>query len=458
MGLGLVGGGVDVVKWLAKQGAKITVTDLKNKEQLAFSLKKLSGLKIKYALGKHHPRDFQSADLIIKNPAVSWNSSYLKIARQKQVPIVTDISLFFRLYPGQIIGVTGTKGKSTTTSLIYQIFKQAGQKVKIAGNIGRSPLKHLSKISGISGGLSSVIILELSSFQLENLKVSPSVAVLTNIFPDHLNRHRNLREYIKAKEIIFKYQQPGDTAILNYDNRITRQLGKKVKANCFYFSKKYFSQERGVFLKNRQIYFRNDEEVKKISSLSKIKISGEHNLENVLAAVTAACVSGIKPKVIQQVLVNFSGLANRLELIRTIQGVKYYNDTAATIPQAVMAAIKTLSEQSNARRDKPLIIICGGTDKNLQFKEMAEQIKKYCRAVILLPGTASQKLKLQIGNSKFKRIGFEADSMKIAVDRAKKLARRGDVVLLSPGCASFGLFKNEFDRGKKFIKAVKTYA
>ncbi|MDD5625729.1 MAG: UDP-N-acetylmuramoyl-L-alanine--D-glutamate ligase [Patescibacteria group bacterium] len=443
MGLGIIGGGLETVKWLLKQGAKITITDLRTKKELKPSLEKLKIFSIKYILGKHRPQDFKSADLIIKNPAVRNSSPFLKIAQENNVLITTDINLFFEQYPGQIIGITGTKGKSTTATLIYQILKKSGQKVNLGGNIGFSPLKFLNNKTKKD----SKMVLELSSFHLENLQKGPEIAVITNLFPDHLDRYKTFNEYIEAKKIILKSQTENGIAILNYDNKRSRQLSSFCQGKIFWFSKKPFSKKDGIFLKNKEIYFRQNNQLEKICSVAKIKILGEHNLENILAAVCVACILKIKSKIIQNFLNDFSGIANRLELVRIFKGVRYYNDTAATMPEAAISALKSFN--------RPVVLICGGADKNLKFQEFAQYIKKYGRVVILLPGTATSRLKSQILSvSRGKKI-FEIKNMKEAITMAEKMAKNDDIVLLSPGCASFGLFKNEFDRGGKFKKFVK---
>lgn len=456
MGLGLIGGGTGVVKWLVGQGAKVIVTDLRTKKELAPSLKKLKGLPVKYILGKHRINDFKTAELIIKNPGVPNDSPYLQIARKNRVPIETDMGLFFKLWDGEIIGVTGTKGKSTTASLIYQILKSARLPVKIGGNIGQTPLQYLNvkmlKCSNV------IMILELSSFQLENLKISPDIAVITNIYPDHLNRYKSMREYISAKTRIFKFQNPADFVILNYDNPILKNIAPKIRSQIIWFSQKTIPPIRAnsrlvIFTKKNEIFLKSKQQKQKICSLKNIKLSGQHNLENILAATTVARLYKIKPKIIQKVLQNFKGIANRLELIRTINGVKYYNDTAATTPEAAIAALKTLSSIKN--QASRIILIAGGFDKKLKFHQLAPLIKKNCKAVILLPGAATKNLKLQIVNHKFKEPLVETENMREAVQRAKSIAKKNDIVLLSPACASFGLFKNEFDRGRQFVKAVK---
>ncbi len=427
MGLGLHGGGVGVVKFLAQQGAKILVTDLKTKKELKASLNKLAYLKnsgqVKYILGKHRTGDFKNADLIIKNPGVPKDSKYLKIARKNKIPIETDIGLFFELCPSKkIIGVTGTKGKSTTATLIADLLKTK-YKVVLAGNIRTSVLEELPKIHK-----NTIVVLELSSWQLEDLrfhKISPHIAVVTNIMQDHLNRYQKMQDYIEAKKLIFKFQKSNDYLILNHDDKIVKKFAKKAKAKVIYYSKK---QTRKY--------------------LNYTKIAGKHNLSNLSAAITVAKLCKISIFSIKKVLKKFRGMKGRLELVKEMNGVKYYNDTTATTPEATIAALKSLPKNK-------IILIAGGADKNLDFKNLAKKIIDRVKLLILLPGTATEKIEkeIKIQNTKYKI--QEAKNMKDAVKKAKKTATKNNFVLLSPGCASFGLFKHEFDRGKQFVRCIK---
>lgn len=419
MGLGLHGGGVGVAKFFCSQEAEVLVTDLKAKKELKESIDKLKGLPIRYVLGKHRKEDFIEADLIIKNPDVSPNSLFLKIAKQNNVPVETDISLFFDLSKAFIIGITGTKGKSTTATLIYQFLKSKYPNTVLAGNIGVSPLELLSKIKK-----NTKVILELSSFELEDLKKSPQIAVFTNILKDHLNRYKSMADYIKAKESIFKYQGHEDMLVLNYDDPVVRK---------FYASSK--------------TYFFSKEKIKKKYDVKEFKLYGEHNLSNISAAVLVAELLKIPKENIDRIIKSFKGVAFRQEFIKEINNVKYINDTAATMPKAVVEALKAISQRFP---DSSIILIAGGQDKNLDYKEMAREIKKKVSKLILLPGTGSTKLKKELKGVKISPV----ESMKQAVKKASVLAEKGDIVLLSPGAASFNLFKNEFDRGEQFNKAL----
>lgn len=420
MGLGLHGGGVGVAKFLAKRGAQVLVTDLKTKEELRESLNKLKKYtKIKYILGRHRIGDFKNADLIIKNPGVPKESKYLQIARKNNVPIETDVGLFFEYCPSEkIIGVTGTKGKSTVATLIANLLATKYQ-VVLAGNIRTSVLEELPKINK-----NAVIILELSSWQLEDLKdhkKSPWIAVITNIMQDHLNRYRGIKDYIEAKKLILKFQKADDFLILNKDDAIVRNFAKNARGRVIFYSQKQALK-----------YF------------GRSKLVGKHNLSNLSAALAVAKLLKIPDSSINKVLREFKGIEGRLELIKQSRGVKYYNDTTATTPEAAIAALKMF---------RNIILIAGGADKSLNFKELAKIIAKRVKSLILLPGTATLKLRKEM--EKFTVPTFEIRSMKDAVKKAGKLAKRGDIVLLSPGCASFGLFQHEFDRGKQFQKCIE---
>jgi len=401
MGLGLHGGGVENAKFFYRQGAKILITDLKPAEKLTESLEKLKKFKdIKYTLGKHEEKDFLWADLILKNPDVPLSSPYLEIAKKNKINIETDVSLFFKLSKAFMIGVTGTKGKSTTASLIYHILKFKYKKIFLVGNIGVSPLSVLPKIKK-----GDKVVLELSNFELEDLKQSPQVAVFTNILPDHLNRYATMQDYVNSKKPIFKYQSKKDYFVVNLDDSIVRQMTTEAKGKVIFFS-----------------------------DLEKT---------NIPAAIKVAEILKISNKIIQKAIKNFKGVHSRQELVREINGVKYINDTTATMPDALILAIN---------RFPGSILICGGQNKGLEYKELTKEIKKKVKSVIMLPGTASDKIKENLLD--FNNL-YNVSSMSEAVMKAKELAKNGDTVLLSPGAASFNLFKNEFDRGNQFVKLVK---
>ena len=435
MGLGIVGGGADTAKFFIKAGARVLVTDLKTKKELKVSLKKIKGLPVKLVLGKHRKQDFINTDLVIRNPGVPDDSSYLKIANKNKVPIDTDIGIFFELCPRPIIGVTGTKGKSTVVTLLHQLLKSKYSDVILGGNIGNSPLGFLRKIKQ-----DSKIVLELSSWQLEGLirhKKSPQTALITNIYPEHLNRYKSFGDYIKAKKLIFSFQNPKDFLFLNYDNPIVKKFSKQAKSRVRFFTTKKIP-----------------EDLRKI--IRELKITGEHNISNISAAYSVAKLYKVPLGNIRKALKNFEWPEGRQEYIKEIKGVKYFNDTTATMPEAAIAAIETISQRFPKSK---IILISGGVDKNLNYKNLAKKIAKKVSYLILFSGTASEKIKKELFNikrpKKLLSAALDINSMQEAVKLASNMAKKWDIVLLSPAAASFNLFKNEFDRGSQFNKAVR---
>lgn len=435
MGLGLHGGGVGAAKFFSRAGAKVLVTDLKDRKYLTRSLKKLKGLPIKYVLGRHRETDFKNADLIIKGPGVPNNSSYLKIARSAKIPIDSDVGIFFEFCPAPIIGITGTKGKSTTAWLTYRMLAQK-YRDWLAGNIRTSVFEILPKIKE-----KDLVVLELSSFQLEELaahKKSPTVALITNIMRDHLDRYPDLKSYIRAKKLIFKFQKPEDWLFLNRDNELTKSMAAEAPSRVVFF---------GL----------NDLKKKKFRKLvDEIKKFPKHIAQNIIAAAAIAFLFEIPENSILAVIRNFKGLEGRGEEIAEIKGVKFINDTCATMPDAAIAAIKNFAPRA---KNGKVILICGGTDKNLDFRQFAKILPRYVKFLILLSGSATEKIKHEL-NEKTRLSNRippikEVSEMSRAVEEAAKFARKGDIILLSPAAASFGLFKNEFDRGEQFKKMIQ---
>jgi len=451
MGLGLHGGGVGTVRFLSSAGAKITVTDLKSKEELAPSLEKLKDLKnITYVFQQHRPEDFSSVDMIVKGPSVPWDNKQIKLALENKIPVEIDSSLFFKLCKNKIIGVTGTKGKTTTASLIYEILKLAGKnpfKIGIGQTSVLDKLKELEK--------ESIVVFELSSWRLSALgryKISPQIAVFTNIYPDHLNYYKSMEDYIADKKNIFLFQKKENACVINGDDESTKKFEGEIKSQLIKFSKNKISEGKAVYLDNDAMYFNDGIDEKKIIERKEIKIRGEHNLENIMAATAVAVLMEIKIEIIRKAIGEFSGVAHRLELVRELDGVKYINDTAATTPEAGISALNSFFE--------PIILICGGSDKNLDMSEFAKEICKRVRNVIFLKGQATDKIiaemKKENKYSAWKNLKI-FESMEEAVNFAREISEKGDVILLSPGSASFGLFVNEFDRGDKFKEIVKKF-
>ena len=421
MGLGLQGGGIGAVKFFAKQGSNLLITDLKKERELKKSLQRIKNIPAELVLGRHRKKDFSKADLIIKNPAIPPNSPYLEIAKKNNIPIKTDIDIFFDIVPlEQIIGITGTKGKSTTATLSYLLLKNKFPAV-LGGNIGISPLNILPKIRK-----ETKVILELSSFELENLKKSPHIAIITSLFPDHLNRYGTFSKYIKSKKSIFKYQKKNDILILNNDDKEVKKIAKETKSKIYFFSSDFF-EEWGIDKKNISLV----------------------NPSSLSAALVLAEIFGIPEKIARKTVLDFKGVPNRQEIIPSKNGKIYINDTTATNPKSAIYGIKSIKKKFPRAK---IFLLAGGADKNLNYKEFSEEIIKSVSFLFLFPGKASEKIKERInGFNNFQEIKTMAEAVKMA----SQIAKRGDVILLSPGAASFSSFKNEFDRAKKFIKEVK---
>lgn len=428
MGLGLHGGGVGTVRFLARQGVRITVTDLRSRKILAPALKKLKTQKgVRYVLGTHRKKDFLASDLIVKNQGVPPHSPYIVFAKKHRIPVTSDIGFFFNRCRATIIGVTGTRGKSTAAYLIYAFLKSSGKKTFLGGNIRKSALEFLPKLKK-----EDWVVLELSSFQLYDLrqeKKSPRIAVITNIFPDHLNWHKNFKAYVAAKRIIADFQRPNDYLFINPLDPKVRALARNARA--------------------RVVRARMPRTFEKIVDAN----LGKHYRQTVALAIAVARQCGVSTRNIRKVLASFRGLEDRQEFIGTVQGVHFVNDTTSTIPEATLAALERFGTRKGTR--VRIILIAGGHDKKLDYTKLAEKIKYGVDATILLPGDASTKLKkeLRITNYDPTKVHL-VKTMKHAVQEAFRAARKGDWIILSPGAASFGLFANEFDRGKQFVDAV----
>ncbi len=449
-GLGVHGGGLGVAQWLVKQGARVTVTDLKRAEELQSSLDALRGLPIEYVLGEHRERDFANAELIVRNPGVPRESRWLKIAQEHGVPVEMEMGLFVERLPrgaAQVIGVTGTKGKTTTTLMVGAILKRANPKTVVAGNLRVSALELLDQIDA-----DTPVVLELSSWQLEAFTpraVSPHIAAITNISADHLNRYRDLDDYAEAKAVIFRYQQPGDFVVLNFDNKLLTHLAPRAFGKVVWTSATRALKD-GAFHDSGALIWQWDGARQRILDVSDLRVPGAHNVENALTAIALASVWGATPEQIAGALADFRGAEHRQELVREIGSVRYINDTTATAPAAAIAAIETFAPGAQS-----VVLIAGGADKSLDFAELARVIAAKVRQVILLDGTATDKLAsaMQAAGAR-DLIAGRFDNLPAAVERARSVARPGDVVLLSPGCASFGMFANEFERGEQFKSMV----
>ncbi len=439
MGLGLQGSGMAAARYASQQGAIVRVTDLKAPEILAPSVRALAGLPIEFVLGEHRDQDFLWAEVVIRNPGISLNNPYLRLASANGASIEMEIALFFLACPARIIGVTGTRGKTTTSTLIYSVLRAAGLPTILGGNVaGVETLSLLPQITP-----ETLVVLELSSWQLEGLaphKRSPAVAVMTNVYPDHLNTYAGMEDYAEAKANIFRYQHSGDVGIFNYDNPWTRRFGAESAAEVW-----YTSLERGGS-------FRRGSSVLQPFVFTASPLVGKHNRENVLLATTTARVLGIPDESIDRAVRDFHGVAHRLAEVAVLNGVRYINDTTSTTPIAGRVAVEAF--------EGPIVLVAGGNSKQLPLEDWPAAIVRRCRDVVLLAGSGTDDL-LPALHAEAARQGVSDplrgvfDSLTPALDRAVSLTRPGDVLLFSPGFTSFGMFLNEFERGDHFVAYVR---
>lgn len=429
MGLGRFGGGADVARFAHGACAKVIVTDLSSAEQLSDSLSRLRDLDgIEFHLGSHDPTDFKQADVIVANPAVPGDNKFLQIARRANRFVTSQIGIFFELCPARTIGITGANGKSTTTALTAHLLKNMrSQTIWLSGNIGNQPL--LTIIDQINPN--DLVVLELSSFQLEQLaeiQKAPDIALLTNLTPNHLDRHGTFANYCAAKENIFRFQQLDEespaVSIFNAEDEMGAEWYEKYHKDagrtCVQFSADDVSAEL------RSVY----------------SLPGRANLSNLAAAMTIAKYFGAEEDRIKYCLPEFKALPHRLEFVQEINGVRWYNDSIATTPQSAIAALEAF--------DEPVIIIAGGYDKKLPFDELGAKITKKAKAAVLI-GQTAEKIAYAIKDTKIEH----TESLAHAVQAANSLAESGDVALLSPACASYDMFDNFQQRGQEFVKLVR---
>lgn len=442
MGLGLHGGGVDTVKWLCRQGARVTVTDLKTAKALRPSLNALKGLRVALVLGTHRFSDVRASDLIVASPGVPRESPYLRYAHALSIPVENDASIFFARSQTPIIGITGTKGKTTTATLASAMLRKSRVHVLAVGH-HEVPLLSFLERTATNG----IVVAELSSWRLERMALrsqSPHIAVVTNVMPDHLDRYREFADYVRAKRGILDHQHTADHAILNRDNPVARRFGRNVRSHRWWFSTHPFPEENGAFIDEDVLFLRDKGVIRRIGSLRADYWNSRHRRENLLAAVLCAWLAGATRRAIATVIESPPLVPHRMELVRIFRGIRYINDSAATTPEATLAALSTVS--------KPIVLIAGGTDKKLQYDALRKSIATRCNALIALQGTATRKLLRGMP----REIPVRAvRTMAGALKEANAFATRGATVLLSPGAASFGLFKHEFDRGDQFRALVR---
>jgi len=476
LGLGMEG--VALAQFLVGKVNKITLLDRLSKEKLLGrageeqnpELAKILSDETSYdfLLGDDHMDSLADFDIVFRTPGIPYLNSKIQQAKDLGVEISSQIKLFFDLCPARIIGVTGTKGKGTTASLIYEILKkQSGTQhpqnrftegtqknsnntavkqydsVFLAGNIGKPAITLLDKIKS-----DDIVILELSSFQLQDMEKSPHIAVITNLSVDHLDYHKDKEEYRNAKKSIFKYQSENDFLIVN--SKIDKSYYQESKTKQVVFSGLGENRGQARVIEGEgngcEVYIDIDNKQERVVSSDEIKLVGEHNMENIAVASIVANIIGVEIDDIREAAKNFEGLPHRLELVAEIEGVKYYNDSFATNPESTMAAINAFTDNK--------ILILGGSSKGADFSELASKISSNNITAVILIGDESSNIEESLNSKKFPGKIEKTRDLQQAIDIISKLAKSGDVVIFSPACASFDMFKNYKDRGRKFKNAV----
>lgn len=432
-----------LIKMLLKLGARVTAFDRKTTKQLGEFYKELENLNVEFSLGQGYLKNLKGFDVIFKTPVIRYDLPELVEAQKEGARITSEMELFLDLCPAQIIGVTGSDGKTTTTTLIYKILEQEGYKCWLGGNIG-TPL--LDKIEEINPD--DKVVLELSSFQLHTIKTSPDIAVITNITPNHLDIHKSMKEYVEAKKNIYLYQKPECRLVLNFDNEITREIANEAKGQVVLFSRT--ADIQGVTATDDKIIIRMNNKESGVLNTDEILIPGLHNVENYLAAI-AAVYDMVSLESIRRVAKTFGGVEHRIELVREVNGVKFYNDSIASSPARTIAGINSFKQE--------VILIAGGYDKKIPYDSMGEVIINKVKKLVLI-GKTGPKIKEAYINECSKRNKnqevpvFEASSLEEAVKLSYNESIRGDIIVLSPASASFDMFRNFEERGRRFKEIV----
>jgi UDP-N-acetylmuramoylalanine--D-glutamate ligase len=435
--VGLARTGVATALFCATRGARVTATDSRTENEIGEAIAKLKDAGVALELGRHREKTFLEQGLIIPSPGVPADEAHLQTARAKGITIWSEIELAYRFMKGRLIGITGSNGKTTTTSLVEHILKTAGMQTILAGNIG-TPL--IGCVDAMKDDTCTVV--ELSSFQLELIDTfRPNIGVFLNLTPDHLDRHHTLEAYGAAKARLFENQTGEDAAILNADDAATTPYVPSLP-RVYWFSRKQ-RVAQGAYVRSEEIVFRQEGAEETLLKLEDIPLAGAHNVENVLAAAAAARLAGAPAHAIAKGVRSFAGVEHRLEFVSEIRGVRYYNDSKATNVDATLKALEAFPGR--------ILIILGGKDKGSDYTALQKPLRE--KAILaLLIGAAAEKIEGQISGS----VALDrADTLERAVETASHAAQRGDVVLLAPACASFDQFQNYEHRGRVFKDLVK---
>lgn len=430
-----------LIKMLLRAGVKVTACDKKPKESFAGLAEELESLGAQLKLGPDYLKDLDF-EVIFRTPGMRPDLPELVEALQLGAILTSEMEVFFQVCPCKIIAVTGSDGKTTTTTIIAELLKAAGQTVYVGGNIGK-PL--LPDVDGMEPG--DIAVLELSSFQLMTMDRSPDIAVVTNLAPNHLDVHKSMEEYVDAKKNIFLHQGPDGLLVLNQDNEITRGFAPEAQGRVTFFSRRQ-ELEKGVFLRDGVIWVRNEMHERPVLPVADILLPGDHNVENYMAAIAA--LDGLIPdQVIREFAAKFAGVEHRIELVRTLNGVKYYNDSIASSPSRTIAGLRSFHQK--------VILIAGGYDKHIPFDVLGPEVTTHVKA-LFLTGATSDKIRAAVESAP----DYDPEKLPItviddfeeAVLAAHRAAKPGDVVILSPACASFDKFKNFMERGAAFKKII----
>ena len=434
--VGLARSGVSAANLLHKLGANVTVTDEKGEDELLENIKRLSkGVSLK--LGGHDSVNINEIDLTIISPGVPWDSPFLNKLRRKGIRIMSEVEFAFQQLQAPFIAITGTNGKTTTTTLTGEMLKRGGKKVFVGGNIGNPLCEEV-----LNGGKSELVLSEISTFQMEGIETfKPYISAILNITPDHLDRHESMDEYIELKKRVFINQDENDYMILNLDDEIAAGFSTEVRGKKVFFSR-LKEVENGAFVREDKIIFKNDGREETVCSLKDLKLIGVHNIENTLASVAISGICGISGKIMRDVISEFKGIKHRMELVREIRGIRFINDSKGTNVGATVKSLQSFNE--------PIILIAGGKDKGSDYLPLKGLIEDRVKFLILI-GDAKKKIAKNLNGFKNR---IEADTLENAVKEGYKRAKSGDIVLLSPACASFDMFRDYEDRGEQFKEIV----
>ncbi len=433
-----------LIRFLTERGAIVTAHDKKNFGDLGESAQILEKLGVKLVLGESYLKGIPAdTEIIFKTPGLRADVPELAEAQNRGVLITSEMELFFELCPSKIIAVTGSDGKTTTTTLISEMLKKQGYNCYIGGNIGRPLIEDVEKMCA-----DDIAVLELSSFQLHTMRHSAEIAVVTNVTPNHLDWHKDFREYAESKKNIFCNQTPDGRVVLNYDNEITREFADSAHNHIFFSRHSKLSE--GICLENGKIIIKDHDGTENvILDIADIRIPGMHNVENYMAAI-GAVYPLVSRESIEYVAKNFGGVPHRIEFVRELDGVKYYNDSIASSPARTTAGLLSFDEK--------VILIAGGYDKKIPFDDFGSTVNDRVKKLVLV-GNTSEKIEKAVKNAKnYNNLPIcREDTFEDAVLRARSIAAEGDIVILSPACASFDLFKNFEERGNTFKKLVMSF-